>query len=164
MLSCVAAFSLMTAFANGESILMTEVFVIPIRPETFDWSGDGKKRGREKRVTRSRTMTPMRDHLHVVCIAFVSRKRYGYAQEPWNDEHTEITEPRESGVTPDGRQFSVIYPLTRFISWKLKRAIRTAFRIAIGFTVPRTAVLRPHSWRCHVCADILLTQRHRETV
>lgn len=40
MLSCVAAFSLMTAFANGESILMTEVFVIPIRPETFDWSGD----------------------------------------------------------------------------------------------------------------------------
>ncbi|XP_043514249.1 epsilon-sarcoglycan isoform X1 [Frieseomelitta varia] len=40
MLSCVTAFSLMTAFANGESILMTEVFVIPIRPETFDWSGD----------------------------------------------------------------------------------------------------------------------------
>lgn len=70
MLSFVVALSLMTAFANTESILMTEVFVIPIRPETFDWSGDGKK------VTRSRTMTPMR-----VCIAFILRC-YGYAQEP----------------------------------------------------------------------------------
>lgn len=43
MLSCVVALSLMTAFANGKNISMTEVFVIPIRPETFNWSGDGKK-------------------------------------------------------------------------------------------------------------------------
>ena len=42
MLSFVVALSLMTAFANAESILMTEVFVIPIRPETFDWSGDAR--------------------------------------------------------------------------------------------------------------------------
>ncbi|XP_076240253.1 sarcoglycan alpha isoform X2 [Calliopsis andreniformis] len=35
--------SLTVAFASAESILMTEVFVIPIRPETFDWSsGDGR--------------------------------------------------------------------------------------------------------------------------
>lgn len=31
------------AFVVAESILMTEVFIIPIRPETFDWSPDGKK-------------------------------------------------------------------------------------------------------------------------
>lgn len=31
------------AFVAAESILMTEVFVIPIRPETFDWSADGKR-------------------------------------------------------------------------------------------------------------------------
>ncbi|XP_043601018.1 alpha-sarcoglycan isoform X5 [Bombus pyrosoma] len=42
VLSFVVALSLMTAFANAESILMTEVFVIPIRPETFDWSGDAR--------------------------------------------------------------------------------------------------------------------------
>ncbi|XP_032680105.1 alpha-sarcoglycan isoform X2 [Odontomachus brunneus] len=29
------------AFVAAESILMTEVFVIPIRPETFDWNADG---------------------------------------------------------------------------------------------------------------------------
>ncbi|XP_076165424.1 sarcoglycan alpha [Ptiloglossa arizonensis] len=35
--------SLAVAFASAESILTTEVFVIPIRPETFDWSsGDGR--------------------------------------------------------------------------------------------------------------------------
>ncbi|KAK2588062.1 hypothetical protein KPH14_004127 [Odynerus spinipes] len=32
----------LAAFACAENILMTEVFVIPIRPETFDWSPDGK--------------------------------------------------------------------------------------------------------------------------
>lgn len=32
----------LVAFVAAESILMTEVFVIPIRPETFDWSADGK--------------------------------------------------------------------------------------------------------------------------
>lgn len=38
--------SLAVAFASAESILTTEVFVIPIRPETFDWSsGDGKTLG-----------------------------------------------------------------------------------------------------------------------
>ncbi|XP_071866994.1 sarcoglycan alpha isoform X7 [Bombus fervidus] len=42
MLSFVVALSLMTTFANAESILMTEVFVIPIGPETFDWSGDAR--------------------------------------------------------------------------------------------------------------------------
>ncbi|CAK9794779.1 SGCE [Anthophora plagiata] len=46
MLSGVVAFSLVavaaTAFASAESILMTEVFVIPIRPETFQWSGDAR--------------------------------------------------------------------------------------------------------------------------
>ncbi|XP_070154445.1 alpha-sarcoglycan isoform X3 [Polyergus mexicanus] len=31
----------LVAFIAAESILMTEVFVIPIRPETFDWSADG---------------------------------------------------------------------------------------------------------------------------
>lgn len=33
---------MLVAFVAAESILMTEVFVIPIRPETFDWSADGK--------------------------------------------------------------------------------------------------------------------------
>ncbi|XP_046828684.1 epsilon-sarcoglycan isoform X2 [Vespa crabro] len=33
---------ILTTFACAENILMTEVFVIPIRPETFDWSPDGK--------------------------------------------------------------------------------------------------------------------------
>ncbi|KAL0122438.1 hypothetical protein PUN28_007276 [Cardiocondyla obscurior] len=33
--------STLVAFAAAESILMTEVFVIPIRPETFDWNADG---------------------------------------------------------------------------------------------------------------------------
>lgn len=38
------AVSLLTlaAFASAESILMTEVFVIPIRPETFDWISDAQ--------------------------------------------------------------------------------------------------------------------------
>lgn len=31
------------AFVNAESILMTEVFIIPIKPETFDWNDDGKE-------------------------------------------------------------------------------------------------------------------------
>ncbi|KZC15013.1 Epsilon-sarcoglycan [Dufourea novaeangliae] len=44
MLPCVMLLSsLATVVAFAESILMTEVFVIPIRPETFDWStGDGQ--------------------------------------------------------------------------------------------------------------------------
>ncbi|XP_053976886.1 epsilon-sarcoglycan isoform X2 [Hylaeus volcanicus] len=43
MLPGVALLSLTVAFASAESILTTEVFVIPIRPETFDWSsGDGR--------------------------------------------------------------------------------------------------------------------------
>ncbi|XP_015179131.1 PREDICTED: epsilon-sarcoglycan isoform X3 [Polistes dominula] len=33
---------ILTTFANAENILMTEVFVIPIRPETFNWNPDGK--------------------------------------------------------------------------------------------------------------------------
>lgn len=33
--------STLVAFVATESILMTEVFVIPIRPEIFDWSADG---------------------------------------------------------------------------------------------------------------------------
>lgn len=33
----------MMTIVAAESILMTEVFVIPIRPEIFDWSADGKK-------------------------------------------------------------------------------------------------------------------------
>lgn len=43
MLSIVITLSLaVSAFASTESILMTEVFVIPIRPETFDWRDDGR--------------------------------------------------------------------------------------------------------------------------
>ncbi|XP_076547006.1 sarcoglycan alpha isoform X2 [Osmia lignaria lignaria] len=43
MLSGVITLSLaVAAFASAESILMTEVFVIPIRPETFDWREDGR--------------------------------------------------------------------------------------------------------------------------
>ncbi|CAL7938211.1 unnamed protein product [Xylocopa violacea] len=43
MLSDIIALSLtVAAFACAESILMTEVFVIPIRPETFDWSSDAR--------------------------------------------------------------------------------------------------------------------------
>ncbi|XP_043247899.1 alpha-sarcoglycan isoform X1 [Colletes gigas] len=43
MLPGVALLSLAMTFASAESILTTEVFVIPIRPETFDWSsGDGR--------------------------------------------------------------------------------------------------------------------------
>lgn len=30
------------AFVNAESILMTEVFIIPIKPETFDWNDDAR--------------------------------------------------------------------------------------------------------------------------
>lgn len=43
MLSIVITLSLaVSAFASTESILMTEVFVIPIKPETFDWRDDGR--------------------------------------------------------------------------------------------------------------------------
>lgn len=38
----VGILTILTTFACAENILMTEVFVIPIRPETFDWSPDGK--------------------------------------------------------------------------------------------------------------------------
>lgn len=41
--SVIILLSALAAFAAAESILMTEVFVIPIRPETFDWSADGKR-------------------------------------------------------------------------------------------------------------------------
>ncbi|KAI4488282.1 hypothetical protein M0804_005130 [Polistes exclamans] len=33
---------ILATFACAENILMTEVFVIPIRPETFNWNPDGK--------------------------------------------------------------------------------------------------------------------------
>ncbi|XP_076677942.1 sarcoglycan alpha isoform X2 [Andrena cerasifolii] len=43
MLPIAVVLSLSVAFVSAESILMTEVFVIPIRPETFDWSSnDGR--------------------------------------------------------------------------------------------------------------------------
>ncbi|KAG7189986.1 hypothetical protein KM043_006144 [Ampulex compressa] len=42
VLACGILLSALTAFASAETILMTEVFVIPIRPETFDWSTDGR--------------------------------------------------------------------------------------------------------------------------
>lgn len=58
------------AFANAESILMTEVFIIPIKPETFDWSDDGKKE-RYYSITNN----DKRD-LHRVYIALTSQKRY----------------------------------------------------------------------------------------
>lgn len=34
--------STVMAIVTSKSILMTEVFIIPIRPEIFDWSADGK--------------------------------------------------------------------------------------------------------------------------
>lgn len=80
MLSCVAAFSLMTAFANCESILMTEVFVIPIRPETFDWSGDGKKGKKKKGYSIMNNDTDERlfaHRLYCVRIAETIRLRAG---------------------------------------------------------------------------------------
>lgn len=43
--------SALAAFVAAESILMTEVFVIPIRPETFDWSADGKRHTIQFRFT-----------------------------------------------------------------------------------------------------------------
>ncbi|KAF7382697.1 hypothetical protein HZH66_013099 [Vespula vulgaris] len=39
----VGILTILTTFACAENILMTEVFVIPIRPETFDWSPDEGK-------------------------------------------------------------------------------------------------------------------------
>lgn len=59
------------AFANAESILMTEVFIIPIKPETFDWSDDGKKE-RYYSITNN----DIEKDLHRVYIALTSQKRY----------------------------------------------------------------------------------------
>ncbi|XP_017758121.1 PREDICTED: epsilon-sarcoglycan isoform X1 [Eufriesea mexicana] len=42
LLGVVALSFTLTTLASAESILMTEVFVIPIRPETFDWSEDAR--------------------------------------------------------------------------------------------------------------------------
>ncbi|XP_017892583.1 alpha-sarcoglycan isoform X2 [Ceratina calcarata] len=42
MLRHVVAALTLAAFASAESVLMTEVFVIPIRPETFDWISDAR--------------------------------------------------------------------------------------------------------------------------
>lgn len=46
MLPIAVVLSLSVAFVGAESILMTEVFVIPIRPETFDWSSNDGKEGK----------------------------------------------------------------------------------------------------------------------
>ncbi|XP_043788867.1 alpha-sarcoglycan-like isoform X5 [Apis laboriosa] len=42
MLSNVVMLLAIVAFVNAESILMTEVFIIPIKPETFDWNDDAR--------------------------------------------------------------------------------------------------------------------------
>lgn len=72
------------AFVNAESILMTEVFIIPIKPETFDWNDDGKKERYYLIINND-----IEKDLHRIYIALTLRK-YIYGSCETND-HTEIT-------------------------------------------------------------------------
>lgn len=87
MLSNVMLLLAIVAFVNAESILMTEVFIIPIKPETFDWNDDGKKE-RYYLITNN----DIEKDLHRVHMALTSRKRYTItcgSCETYG--HTEIT-------------------------------------------------------------------------
>lgn len=67
MLSNVVMLLAIVAFVNAESILMTEVFIIPIKPETFDWNDDGKKERYYLIINND-----IEKDLHRIYIAFIS--------------------------------------------------------------------------------------------
>ncbi|KAF3425724.1 hypothetical protein E2986_11017 [Frieseomelitta varia] len=97
MLSCVTAFSLMTAFANGESILMTEVFVIPIRPETFDWSGDV----RSDQFSYQPSLLNAPDLPSWIHYTYSKRDHHGflYGVAPKDRKYFQVIHPRETSDT-----------------------------------------------------------------
>ncbi|KOX69867.1 Epsilon-sarcoglycan [Melipona quadrifasciata] len=83
----------MTAFANGESILMTEVFVIPIRPETFDWSGDGSDQFSYQPSLLNAPDLPSWIH-----YTYSKRDHYGflYGVAPKDRKYFQVIHPRET--------------------------------------------------------------------